>query len=168
MVDKLKTYKIPFTGLKEGVHRFEFRLDGKFFEEFGNEELGESEFYVDLDLDKQATFMDMTIQFEGSFHTECDRCLNNLELELGGERTFLVKSEGDPEDEDMIILGPQDTELDVANSLYETIVAALPLKRAHSEDDCDPEVLERLDTYSHIDSEEIDPRWDALKKLKKD
>lgn len=167
-MDDLKAYRIPFTGLNEGVHQFEFRIDGKFFEEFENEEISDADFKMSVELDKQTSFIEVGLSFDGTLTTECDRCLNELVILMKGNRRLVAKLDGDIDDEDIIILGTQDTELDLVSSFYETIAAAIPLKKAHDEEDCDPAVLEKLDTYSHMDSEETDPRWEALKKLKKD
>ncbi|NNK80481.1 MAG: DUF177 domain-containing protein [Flavobacteriales bacterium] len=165
-MDVLKPYRIPFRGLKEGIHQFEFRLDGAFFEEFENEELIDSSFSIDLELDKKPTFLELRFDFEGEFKTECDRCMEGLTLPINGSRDLIAKENGDMDDEDIICIGMNDTEVDLSRVFYEAIVIALPLKRAHEESDCDPEVLNDLDTYSRSDSEEMDPRWEALKKLK--
>jgi len=166
MMDTLKPYKIPFKGLKEGVHQFEFRLDGVFFEEFENEELKDSCIDIQLSMDKKPTFLELNFEAKGLFRTECDRCMEYLEVPIEAQRFMIAKEIGDKEDEDFIEVNVNDTELDLSRPFYETVVIALPLKRAHEEDQCNPEVTERLDIYSRSDSEENDPRWDALKKLK--
>lgn len=164
-MNKLDEYKIPFSGLNEGVHHFEFRLDGAFFEEFGNEELSDAAFKIDMNMTKESTFMELDFSYTGAFKTVCDRCVAGLTIPMNGERTIIAKVHEPTEDEDILALGPQENELDLARTFYESIVVDLPLKRAHDEADCDPEVLKKLDRYSLNESEESDPRWDALKNL---
>lgn len=165
-MDILDAYTIPFTGLSEGIHHFDFRLDGAFFTAFGNEELAEADFQVNLEMVKETSFMELNIDYDGSFTTVCDRCLGQLLLPLSGERHLIAKVHAPTDDEEILALQAQDTKLDLARSFYESIVADLPLKRAHEEEDCDPEVLERLDSFGIKSEETSDPRWDALRKLK--
>lgn len=152
--------------MNEGIHQFEFRIDGAFFEEFGNEELIDSTFEIELELDKKVTFMELHFSFQGEFNTECDRCMQEVSIPIKGKGDLIAKEDGNMDDEDIIMVKPNDTEIDLSRVFYEAIVIALPLKRAHDEEDCDPDVLENLDNYSRKDSDEIDPRWEALKKLK--
>ena len=44
----------------------------------------------------------------------------------------------------------------------------MPSRRIHQEGDCDESVIEVLENINSKVSEDQDPRWDALKKLKKD
>ncbi|NNC82233.1 MAG: DUF177 domain-containing protein [Flavobacteriales bacterium] len=166
MMDVLKPYRIPFIGLKEGVHHFEFRLDGAFFQVFENEELTDSHFDVQVSLDKKTTMLEVQYDIRGEFVTSCDRCSQDLIIPMVMERELIAKSHGDLDDDDIIALSDTDTEVDLSRSLYETVAIGLPLKRAHDEEDCDPEVIDRLDSYSRKELEDSDPRWDALKKLK--
>lgn len=166
MMDVLKPYTIPFKGLKEGIHHFEFRLDGAFFQEFENEELADSLFEVKLTLDKHPGFLELDFVIEGALETLCDRCNEALSLSQAMQRRMIARVDGDAEDDDIIRLAEHDDAVDLSRALYETVVMGLPLKRAHEETACNPAVLERLNTYSRGDSEESDPRWDALKKLK--
>ncbi len=164
-MDKLDEYKIPFSGLNEGLHHFKFRLDGAFFEEFGNEELLEATFEIDMNMTKESTFMELEFHFDGTFETLCDRCMTSLSIPIKGERTVIAKVHEPTENEDILAMRPHDTVLELGRLFYESIAVELPLKRAHEEEECDPEVLERLDLYSLRESQESDPRWDALKNL---
>ena len=52
--------------------------------------------------------------------------------------------------------------------MYEYVVVAMPMQKLHEDGECDPEVLKYLNTEAEQTeaSEEIDPRWEALKQLK--
>ena len=65
--------------------------------------------------------------------------------------------------------------MDLAQTLFETIVLAVPQKKVHpgiENGSLQSDLLDRLDKLypgeSINESEITDPRWDALKKLKKD
>ena len=53
----LQQYSIPFTGLKPGIHQFEFGVDDSFFKEFEYSLVKSGKLKVDLDLEKQETMM---------------------------------------------------------------------------------------------------------------
>ncbi len=63
----------------------------------------------------------------------------------------------------------------MAQTLFETVVLAVPQKRVHpgiENGSLDSDLLDRLEELHPKEStkgpETADPRWDALKKLKKD
>jgi uncharacterized metal-binding protein YceD (DUF177 family) len=74
-------------------------------------------------------------------------------------------------EDDVLIIGRDDHEIEVGQYLYEFIMLALPYQKVHPDDSegqstCNPEMLKKLDAHStkEPDGEEnIDPRWDALK-----
>ena len=64
-----------------------------------------------------------------------------------------------------------DKELDLDNIFYEMIVLAFPTKRQHklnsvNDDECNKEMVNLINKYSIKENKNIDPRWEALKKLK--
>ncbi len=50
---KFKEFDIPFVGLKQGEHRFDYRIDNSFFEEFGYTDFNETSLKVDVVLHKK-------------------------------------------------------------------------------------------------------------------
>jgi len=168
-MDITKDYRIPFTGLKDGVHEYDFDLSEQFFAEFGNEEIEKASATVSLSLNKLPSHMELTFTIEGELHTECDRCAGDLTIEVDTEREMMVKLEGEMEDDDVILLASNAIAIEMAEHFYETFALAIPLKRLHEEGACDADALKRLDQYSpsdEDDDDEIDPRWAALKNLK--
>ena len=68
--------------------------------------------------------------------------------------------------DDVMVLGPDDHELDVSHMVYETVALALPSRRVHSVESCNQEVLDKLEEYQENQKEkDVDERWSALKKL---
>ncbi|GAH01766.1 unnamed protein product, partial [marine sediment metagenome] len=74
-------------------------------------------------------------------------------------------------EDDVLIIGRDDHEIEVGQYLFEFILLALPYQKVHPDDSeghstCNPEMIKQLDAHrsSEADKEEkIDPRWDALK-----
>ena len=112
--------------------------------------------------------MEVKIKLDGVVKAVCDRCLGELELPIHGEMELIVKQSGREEgnDDDYIIVTPEDDFLDMSTYLYETYMLNYPMRVVHEDGECDESMQEMLREYV-IDEEEkpIDPRWDELRKL---
>lgn len=163
----LSEYIIKFEGLKQGIHFYEFNLDNKFFEEFDCFELDKSAFKVELEFKKQSTMMVLTFNFTGTINVPCDRCLDNVDVDVDGEEKLIVKfgnEEYDVSDE-ILILPQHEYELNVAKYIYEFININLPQKRVHFEGLCNQNVIDELDKIEQKKEINEDPRWSTLKDI---
>lgn len=168
-MDPLKTYRIPFIGLKVGIHDFNFELDKQFFSCFEQSELDGAYIKVDVILDKQSSMMNLTFNLKGTMEAPCDRCGSEVEIEFESEFALIVKygEETGSTDEEILILGPSEHYLELSQYLYEYAHLSIPVKKTHQNiEDCDDGILDILDDLTDQDEEDIDPRWEALKKLK--
>ena len=95
--------------------------------------------------------------------------------QISTRQTIFVKvgeTPGELED-DVIMIGKDDHEIEVGQLMYEYILLSLPVQRTHPEDasghsTCNPEMLKRLKELNpdiQPDREKTDPRWDALKDI---
>ncbi len=167
-MDPFKQYKIPFVGLSVGRHEYEFDLTEAFFSLFEFGEIEVSEIHVDLVLEKGANMMTLDFDVFGTAEQACDRCGDPITVDLDGEYRLIVKF-GDTTDrnnDEILILGTAEYELDLSQYLYEYAQLSLPVKRVHeNREDCNEDMINLIDDYS-LDEEKSDPRWDALKGLK--
>ena len=170
-------YDVEFKGLKEGRHEFDFEAGEKFFEHFENSPVNVGDVTVNVTLEKRSTFLKIYLKIKGRVELTCDRCLGNYRQKIKNKAEVLVKfSEVDQEDDvDVMWVNPEEHRLNLAQLIYEYVALAIPLKRIHPDDKygestCDPEMLDKLDNFGqpedNDDKDEIDPRWEALKKLK--
>ena len=171
-------YDVEFKGLKEGLHEFEFEIEDKFFEHFDQELVNVGSLDVKVDLEKRNTFLKLYFNIKGWMELTCDRCLDEYRQKIKQKSALLVKfDENDYEDDDEVVwLHPEDHKINLAQLIYEYIVLGIPMKHVHpdkknGESGCNPEMLERIDNQSpqkeeENEKKEIDPRWEALKKLK--
>ena len=81
---QLSAYKIPYLGLKLGKHLFDFEIDDTFFEHFEHheEDLTNFKVFLDIELEKQSTMINIVFKFAGSVDGPCDRCGDLVELEI--------------------------------------------------------------------------------------
>ena len=87
---------------------------------------------------------------------------------VSGVMNLYVKQNGREEgnEDDYIILSPEDDYLDVSSYLYETYMLNYPMRVVHPEGECDEDMQEVLHEYViEEDDKPIDPRWNELKKL---
>lgn len=170
----LAQYVIPFSGLKEGKHLFEFTADDRFFAEFEESEFKKGEVEIEVELEKRATYLKLKFQLKGAVETTCDRCLELYLQPIKNSFPLLVKfSEEEMDDGDeMIYLHPSKHQLEVAHLIYEYVALSVPIKRVHptvgGKSQCDPEMLNRLAELKGsdpVEEEPIDPRWNDLKKF---
>ncbi|MFA6944942.1 MAG: DUF177 domain-containing protein [Pedobacter sp.] len=174
----LQQYSIPFTGLKPGIHQFEFEVDDAFFKEFEYSLVKSGKLNVDLELEKQETMMILQFHISGEMKLGCDVCLADYPYPVEIKERQIVKMNGneDLEDdtEEIIVLKRNENEINVATLIYEYINLAAPyISRCEDEgnlDWCDREMIAKLEQLAPGAKEEIedaDPRWEALKNIKK-
>lgn len=174
---RVDQYIIPFKGLKDGEHVFDFRIDQKFFDAHEVLEAERGEVEARILLRKTPSVLSLTTSVKGCLHVSCDRCLDYFDHPVRFQGELLIKfgeNTGDSTDE-IWILSPSENELDMEQYLFECISLSLPIQRFHAEDEngvsaCDPEMLEKLDDLSSAVKShgDPDPRWNRLKHLLND
>ena len=98
-----RVYEIAFVGLKPGIHEFNYEIDDKFFDEFlqGSSDGQQQDFRncrarIKLTLDKKNGFMLLKFELGGQLEVTCDRCNNNLPIDLWDEFNIIVKIVDEP------------------------------------------------------------------------
>lgn len=173
MMKEMNTFIIPFIGLKEGKHQFEYQIDKKFFETFQYDEFDDVDVKVDLSFVKKATILELDFQFSGSVTVACDISNELFNQPINNEFKLIVKfGEIYNDDHDEILVIPHtEFQLNITQYIYESIILAVPLKRIHPkviDGSLKSEVIEKLKELEvkEIKVENIDPRWDKLKDFK--
>lgn len=171
----LSQYVIPFSGLNEGKHLFDFSADMRFFAGFDESEIEEGNVHIHIELEKRSTYMRLNFFLSGEVELVCDRCLEKYRQPLQGDNHMLVKfSDTETDDGDEVIyLHSMDYQVDVSKLIYEFIVLSIPIRHIHPDDEdgislCDPEMLKKIDEYRVIRTEGtdlVDPRWNELKQI---
>ncbi len=165
---------IPFEGLKIGKHKFKFHIKDAFFEGLTYSIIQGGDIKVDFVLDKKETMMVAHFEMEGTVQKSCDRCNELMDNHIAVSHQIIYKfGEEESEDENLIVLPLSAFEIDLSSNIYELLTVALPSRTIHDEDECNEEMLSLLNKYvdssiehTDIQEEEIDPRWNQLKKLK--
>lgn len=163
-----KQLDIPFVGLKQGVHNFNFEIGNTFFDDFPFSIIEDGTISVELSLDKKDTLMVGTFKVLGTVLTNCATCNELFDAPIEGEMNIYYKfGHEKEEDENLIVLPPEAYKIEPAQQIYELITVSLNANPRHKEGECNQEVLSLLNSYqrSSEENKESDPRWDKLNKL---
>jgi len=171
-VGGLTQYAIPFRGLKEGKHNYEFVADNSFFEQFNSSEVQKGLVKIYVELIKHSQFLELHFELRGKVTVVCDRCLEPVVLGIVHDAVLYIRfgEKTCEQSEEVLIIADSTSEVKLEQYIYEYIHLALPYQRVHQEIDgqsgCDPEMLKKLESYTANDeSEGEDPRWDKLRGL---
>ncbi|MFT4756537.1 MAG: hypothetical protein ACI91R_001184, partial [Vicingaceae bacterium] len=66
---------IPFIGLNEGIHQFEFKIDSSFFGQFDYSIIEKGEFKIKVEFEKKKNLFNLYFKLKGKITANCDRCL---------------------------------------------------------------------------------------------
>jgi uncharacterized metal-binding protein YceD (DUF177 family) len=191
-MEKFRYYNVSFAGLSLGQHEFDFQITQSFFDLFEfDQDFQHPNLTVHLLFDKKNNFLELTFDLSGTIEVECDLTSEPYEEKIDGKSFIIVKfgEEFDNTDDEVWVIPHGEFMINIAQIIYEMTILALPTKRIHPDvksGKSHSEMLELLDQYSleeedfaaddeeeqdsetedETNNEEIDPRWEALKKLK--
>ncbi|WP_294820617.1 DUF177 domain-containing protein [uncultured Flavobacterium sp.] len=172
-----KDFLIPFVGLKQGKHQFEFEIDKKFFDGFGFDEYNDVNIKVSLVLEKMSTMLELNFKHKGTVNVPCDLSNEDFDLPVKGKLRLIVKfgDEFNNDNDEILVVPHGEYQVDVSQYIYEMIVLSVPSKRVHpgiKDGTLDTAILDKLNELAPKEKvrkeepkENTDPRWDELKKL---
>jgi len=175
---KLKDFDISFIGLKQGNHEFEYELNDSFFEHFGFNEFCNAAITIQATLTKGSTMMELAVKGNGTVEVNCDLTNEPFKMNLNPALDLVIKfgEEYNDEDDELLVLPHGEYQFNVAQYLYEMTVLSLPQKRIHpgvEDGSLESPLLDKLEDLKpkiveeKEETNESDPRWDALKDLLK-
>ncbi len=179
-MSRRREFEIAFVGLKPGVHEYNYEINDRFFEAFQQQDFRSCNARVKLQLDKKSSFMLLRFEIGGSLEVTCDRCNNELPLELWDEFNLTVKMVDEPglmndqeEDPDVYYISRGESHIDVAEWIYEFINLSLPMQKTCAYEKMDGphcnkaalEMLKKLEADETAEPKE-NPIWKGLEKFK--
>ncbi len=122
--------------------------------------------------------MILHFHISGEMKLGCDVCLADypykVEIDERQIAKFTSNTDLEEDTEEIIVLTKNENEINVASLIYEYINLAVPyINRCDDEGNtewCDQEMIEKLKQLSggpNGENEPADPRWEALKNIKK-
>ena len=169
----LEQFKIDLKGLTEEVTALEWNLNKDFFDALDQTEVEGGALHVSLSIRKASGFFELQFHTVGTVDITCDRCLDLMEQPIETDNQLVVKlGTATPEDDDTVIVDENEGILDTSWFIYEFIALAIPIQHVHAPGKCNPAMTKALEELSadrsgdEESSQTVDPRWEALKKLK--
>lgn len=169
-----KEFSIPFSGLKQGKHKFKYTIGKTFFESFEYNEFNGADIHLAVTLNKMSTMMELEMGADGTVNVDCDLTNEHYDQEIEADLELKVKfgDEFNDDNDEILIIPHGEYQINIAQYIYEMLVLSVPLKKVHPgvlDGTLQSEALEKLQELQPKESktniEDIDPRWDALKKL---
>ena len=166
-------FDIPFAGLKEGKHQFQYEINNSFFENFEYKEFNDAKVQVIIAFQKKSNLLELGFNAKGTVNVNCDLSNEPYDQQVKGKLDLVVKfgEVFNDESDELLILPHGEHTLNVAQYIYEMIVLAVPAKRVHpgiKDGSLNSEILKKIKELSPKETQQnsnIDPRWDTLKKL---
>jgi len=170
---KKKLFVVPFRGLKEGEHQFEYIINNSFFEVYQYEDILDADIKVHLNFIKKSTLLELSFNAVGDIKVVCDISNEAYLQPIKGSLDLVIKfgDEYNDDNEDILIVPHGEYEVDIAQYIYEMIVLAIPLKKIHPgiiDGSMKTDILDKLEELkpnNEQNNKSIDPRWDKLKGL---
>jgi len=163
-----KSFDIPFAGLKQGSHLFRFIVGDTFFDSFPLSLIEKGEIHVELTLEKKDTILIGNFFIQGDVEIDCCRCNETVKVPIEDKMINYYKFGTEiEEDENLIVLSPDEYKINITQQIYELITVSLPVNPKHKMKDCNEEMVTLLNKYqkNSIKKTNIDPRWEKLNKL---
>lgn len=172
-----REYEIAFVGLKPGVHEYNYPINDKFFEEYQEQDFKNADANVRLLLEKNNSFMLLRFQIGGKAEVVCDRCSNDLPIQLFEDFTVTVKMVDDPElmnnqeeDPDVYYISRGESHIYVKDWIYEFINLSIPMQKTCDYENmdgpyCNPAAREVLNSMKAPEQRQ-NPLWKGLEKFK--
>tara|TARA_B100001778_G_C18075589_1_gene400545 strand:- start:6 stop:524 length:519 start_codon:yes stop_codon:yes gene_type:complete len=168
----LSPYLIKFSGLKEGIHYFNYELENKFFKKFDYYDFLSSRLLVDLELEKKSTLLNLKFSFSGEIEVQCDVSMESFDLNLKTDYSVVVKFKDNiiSTDDKVVFLPSGSHSIDISHMIYESVILAVPQKKVHpgiENGSLKSEIAEKLEELKPKKNfkDKTDPRWDKLKDL---
>lgn len=178
----LRDFDIHIFKLSNGLHQYQFEIGDAFFKLFKNELVQQGKLTVDISLEKSDRMIQLQPNIQGLITLTCDRTLEEFEEEIYSDRTMLYKFGEEEQElsEDVMVIHKDTQTINVASILLEFILLEVPMKKIHPkyrdefDDDDESELLvvytsevDETEEEEPNNEEQIDPRWEKLKNLKK-
>lgn len=173
MSDSIIEYQLPHTGLKKGIHTFNFELTEKFFAQFENALIQKCDIQATVTLDNKQEPYTIEIDLDGIIWNECDKCTAPIPLSI--HASYLVYAKyiydeilKDNDEMEIIYLTKDDQFINITQFLYDFVHLSIPAysicDQPGKTEYCDKEIIKLLEKQQQ--EQTTDPRWADLDKLK--
>lgn len=141
-----------------GIDPLHFSLHDDFFSALEQDEIKGGRLDVTVKVRETAgEIYQVSVSIQGSVVVLCDRCLDDLTLDINTSDIIRVSygEESESTDYDLKFVPRNSNMYNIAWDIYEIAVTSLPLERVHPEGKCDPDMLQRFSAEEANDETEV-------------
>ncbi|KAA9346189.1 DUF177 domain-containing protein [Adhaeribacter soli] len=179
----LHPYDIELVQLSNKQHEFDYELDDRFFGLFDQTLVNGGHLKAHVTLDKSELLLNFTFHIAGTLRLTCDRSLEEFDYPIDTTQKLHVRF-GNEEvelDENVLQILHGAQKINIAQHLFDYIGLSVPIKKLcpqflEEDENAVTDEDENILIYSSSTAPEtdeddddegpVDPRWDALKKIK--
>ncbi|MDD2525683.1 MAG: DUF177 domain-containing protein [Bacteroidales bacterium] len=183
---KFDLYKVSLKGIQPDIQELDFDLDQAFFQAIDSPEVSKGVFHVHVLIKNKPDRFEFVFDINGYALVPCDRCLDDLKIQVSTKETLYVKfGEESADDGDNVVVIPEhEGVINIAWFLFEFIALQIPIKHVHPTGECNKPMLSKLRKFRVVDEndseeseeepfddeesddiENVDPRWEKLKNI---
>lgn len=165
----LKDYNIDIFGLSNSTHQFDFQFNNEFFHHFEHSIIKIGSGISKIELVKTDSMITTSYDISGTIELICDRSNDpfNYSIEISEKVIYKFGIEEKELSDNVFVILKDTQRLNIAELLYQFITLSIPMKKLHPRyinEAFEDEIIYQSELKD--DDETIDPRWEALKKLK--
>ena len=158
-------FLIPLNGLSQGRTASCLEVDKEFFESFGNSEILDADLTALVEVEKSGQYIGIDCNVSGEVSVACDRCLDPLSVPVDttarlsikfGKGEASVQDENDTPEREIVQVSDADADFDLAQVIYDYVCLSLPVLRMHPDGECNPQMLEYLQSGISVNRSEND------------
>lgn len=161
---KFSRYQIELKDLELGRHSFEYELTNEFFKLINDEDsdVKRGTLKLKLDVNRTSSMFELNFSINGYALVACDRCLDDVQMDVGTQNKLVVKfGEKYSEESDEIVVVPElEGNINIAWFIYEFILLSLPIKHVHPYGQCNKTVVAKLKKHKTYLKEDMDDDLD--------
>lgn len=126
----MQPFVVELRTLRTGTSEFSWKAGRQFFEDFGDSGILDADITVTAKVSNHGLTIDVKAEIGGSVTVPCDRCLENLAIEVDTsfEETYT----------------PESGILDISQEVYDFVLTSLPMVRVHPEGECNSDATKYL------------------------
>ena len=143
------TYNTDYHAISEGLSTIEFPITDALFGLCDSPEIKQGEGTATFNINKKGDTARVNVSINAQINVPCDRCLEdiNIKIQWTGETIFNVTDIEEEYDGDIIYIKPKNPKVELAQYIYESIILAIPIERAHTNiQQCNPDMLKYITT----------------------
>ena len=165
-----REYQIDIYSLSNDLHEYDFEINDILLSTPVNSILERGKGTCHIKLQKSETMITLHFSIDAKVELTCDRSLDKFQHPITLEEDVMVKF-GEEEkvlNEEVFVIRKDSPSIFVDEIIYEFISLAVPMKKLHPryEGVESPDLVYSSPAEEVKNDEEVDPRWEALKKLK--